>query len=53
MKWMDEAKNTKSSTGRQPNLPKPSTIEAEFNKMVSGGVQSSAASEKQKKTKVN
>jgi chromosome segregation ATPase len=50
---MDEAKNTKSSTGRQPNLPKPSTIEAEFNKMVSRGVQSSAASEKQKKSKVN
>ena len=52
MKWMDEAKNTKSSTGRQPNLPKPSTIEAEFNKMVSGVVpsQNAAAVDKQKKT---
>lgn len=37
MKWLDEAKAAKASTGRQPNLPAPpSSLEQKFTEMVTG-----------------
>lgn len=51
LKWMQEVKTTKSSTGRQPNIQKTPSFQQEFNKMVSGGVTSAQAQKEQAKKK--